>query len=99
MPASEIIHDQMDCLFPSAARGGADLRLRCCRKSGAADHRGSRTTSLQTTAPAGRHALGAGFHILNTAGGSRPVGTGTSPGNNASKIAALGDGLKYEPCA
>lgn len=96
VPASEIIHDRMNCLFHPLLGVGP---IFAC---GAAASQGLRIIEDQNSffanhAHPGGMLLAPGAISQDTAERLKTYWNENFAGDNAGKIAALGDGLKYEP--
>jgi HK97 family phage portal protein len=98
LPASELIHDTMECLFHPLVGVPPLYAASLAVSQGLAMMRNSTRFFYNNAQPGG--ILTAPGHIKNeTADRIRTSWAENYSGNNAGKIAVLGDGLKYEALA
>jgi HK97 family phage portal protein len=98
VPASEIIHDTMECLYHPLVGVPPLYAASLATTQGLAMQRNSARFFQNNSQPGG--ILTAPGHIKDdTAQRIKTNWTENYSGNNAGKLAVLGDGLKYEPLA
>lgn len=98
IPAREIIHDSMDCLFHPLVGVPPLYAANLATKQGLAMQKNSAKFFENNSRPGG--ILTAPGHIKDeTAERIKTVWANNYTGDNAGKVAVLGDGLKYEPMA
>jgi HK97 family phage portal protein len=98
IPAKEIIHDTMECLFHPLVGVPPLYAANLATKQGIAMQTNSAKFFENNSRPGG--VLTAPGHIKDeTADRIKQYWTNNYSGDNAGKVAVLGDGLKYEPMA